>query len=42
MFLLSSVSSILEFWCVNQTSIYENPELKVLKNIDFLGEISNN
>ena len=33
MFILSSISSVLEFWSVNYTSIYENPELKViLKN----------
>ena len=38
---LSSISSGLEFWSVNQTSIYENSELKVFKNIKFLDEISN-
>ena len=32
-FLLSSVSSSLEFWQVNHTSIQENFELKVFKNI---------
>ena len=42
MFALSSVSSGLEFWSVNHTSIYENSEFKVFKNIKFLGEISNN
>ena len=42
MFVLSSVSSGLEFWSVNHTSIYENSESKVFKNIKFLGEISNN
>ena len=42
MFILSSISSGLEFWSVNHTSIYENSELKVFKNIKFLGEISNN
>ena len=31
MFILSSTSSGLEFWAVNQTSIYENSELKVFK-----------
>ena len=41
MFILSSISSDLEFWSVNHTSIYENSELKVFKNIKFLGEISN-
>ena len=40
-FLLSSISSSLEFWSVNYTSIKENSELKVFKNI-FFGEISNN
>ena len=42
MFILSSISSGLEFWSVNQTSIYENFELKVLKNMKFFGEISSN
>ena len=42
MFILFSISSGLEFWSVNHTSIYGNPELKVFKNIKFLGEISNN
>ena len=41
MLILSFISSGLEFWSVNQTSIYENSELKVYKNIKFLGEISN-
>ena len=41
MFILSFISGGLEFWPVNQTSIYENYELKVFKNIKFLGEISN-
>ena len=41
MFILSSISSGLEFWSVNHTSIYESSELKVFKNIKFLGEISN-
>ena len=36
MFILSSISSGLEFWSVNHTSIYENSELKVFKNIKFL------
>ena len=39
---LSSVSSGLEFWSVNHTSVYEKFELKVFKNIKFLGETSNN
>ena len=42
MFILSSISSALEFWSVNHTSIYENPELKVFKNMTFFYEISNN
>ena len=42
MFILSSISRGLDFWSVNHTSIYENSELKVFKNIKFLGEISNN
>ena len=42
MFILSSVSSGLELWSVNHTSIYEDPESKVFKNIKCLGEISNN
>ena len=41
MFILSSVSSSLEFWLVNLTSMYENSESKVFKNIKFLGEVSN-
>ena len=41
MFILSSISSSLEFWSVNHTSKYENSELKVFKNMNFLGEISN-
>ena len=40
-FILSSISSGLEFWSVDYTSIYKNSELKVLKNIKFLGEIFN-
>ena len=42
MFILSSISSVLEFWSVNNTSTDENPELNIFKNINFLGEISNN
>ena len=37
MFILSHASISLEFWSVNNTSIYENSELKVFKNIQFLG-----
>ena len=42
MFILFSISSGLEFWSVNHTSIYENYELKMFENIRFLDEISNN
>ena len=42
MFILSSVSSGLEFWSINHTSIYENSESKVFTNIKLFGEISNN
>ena len=42
MFILSSISSSLEFWSVKGTWIYENSELNVFKNIKFCGEISNN
>ena len=42
MFILSSISSGLEFWSVNHKSIYENSESKDFKNITFFGEISNN
>ena len=41
MFILSSISSGLEFWLVNHTSRYKNSELNVFKNIEFLGEIPN-
>ena len=40
MFILSSISSRLEFWSVNHTSIYENSELNIFKNIKFVREIS--
>ena len=42
MFVLSSVSSNLDFWSVNHTTIYENSELNTFKNIKFCGEISRN
>ena len=42
MFILSPVSSGLEFWPVNLTSIYENSELKIFTNIQFLVGISDN
>ena len=40
--IFSSISGGLEFWLANDTSIYENSESKVFKNIIFLGGISNN
>ena len=40
--ILSSIYRRLEFWSVNHTSIYENYESKVFKNIKFGGEIFNN
>ena len=42
MFLLSSISSDLEFKSINYTSIYENSESNVFENIKCLGEISIN
>ena len=42
MFILSSISSGLEIWSINHTSIYKNSESKDFKNIRFLDEISNN
>ena len=42
MFILSVISSGLKFWSVNHSSIHENSELKVLNNIKFFGEVSNN
>ena len=42
MFTLTFISSGLEFWSLNHTSMYENSELKVFKNIKFLGEIFEN
>ena len=42
MFILSSISSGLEFWSVNHTLIYENSGLNVFKKTKFLVEISNN
>ena len=41
-FLLSSISSGLEFWSVNNTSIYRDSELNAFKNAKFVGEICNN
>ena len=42
MFILSSVSIRLEIRSVSYTSVNENSELKVIKNMKFVGEISNN
>ena len=42
MFILSSIFSGLELWSIEHTLIHENSELKVFKNINFLGKISNN
>ena len=42
MFILSFVSIRLEIRSVSYTSINENSELKVIKNMKFVGEISNN
>ena len=42
MFILSSISSSLEFWSVNHTLLYKNSEPKDFKNIKLLGEISSN
>ena len=42
MLILSSIPGSLECGSVNQTLIYQNPELKVFKNITSLGEISLN
>ena len=42
MFILSFISSGFEFWPVYHISIYENPELKVFKNIKISVELSNN
>ena len=42
MLTLSSISTGLELWSVNHTSIYEVSQLKVIENVRLLGEISNN
>ena len=43
MFILSSISSSLEFWSVNYTLLYENSDSKVFKNMKIYvwAEISN-
>ena len=42
MFILSFIFRDFQFWSVNHTSIYENSESKIFKNINFLDEIFNN
>ena len=42
MFILSSISSGSELRSVNDTSIYENSELKLFKNINLFRETSSN
>ena len=42
MFILSFISSGLEIWLVNHTSLFENSESKIFKNMTFSGEISDN
>ena len=42
MFILSSFSRGVEFWSVNHTSIYENSESNVFKNIKYFGKIFSN
>ena len=39
-FVLPSISSGLESWSVNRTSINKNSKWKVFKNIKYSGEIS--
>ena len=41
-FILSSISSGLEFWSVNHISVVENSEFNFLKDITFFSEISDN
>ena len=41
MFILSSISSGLEYWFANHTSIYKHSKSKDFKNIKFWDEISN-
>ena len=42
MLILSSISSGLEFWLVNDISLHENSELKVFKKLKIFGEIFSN
>ena len=39
MFILSSISSGLEFWSVNDTLLSDNSKSNVFRNIKFWGEI---
>ena len=39
-FILLPISTGLLPWSVNYTSIHENPELNVFKNMTFVGKIS--
>ena len=41
-FISSSISSSLELGSVNPTSLYENSELNIVKNITFVSDIPNN
>ena len=41
MFILPYISSGLRFWSINNTSVEENSEFKVFKNIKFVGEMFN-
>ena len=41
-FVLPSISSGLEFWSVNHTSICESSESNIFENIKFQGEVINN
>ena len=41
-FILSPISGALEFRSVSRTSLSDDLESKMFKNINFLGEISNN
>ena len=40
-FIMSPMNSGLEFWSVNPTKMYENPESYVFRNMKFVGEVAN-
>ena len=40
--LINNKSVLPSLWSVNHTSVYEDSELKLFENIEFLGEISSN